>query len=134
MSYYKKLYRFAKPYKKEIYLNIFFNVLYALFSTLSLVAIIPVLKVIFEDTKPVHTKPVYKGITELNDYTGEYLNYYLTTKMAEYGQFKLLMFIIGFIIVVFLLKNLCNYFALYFITHMRNGVVKDLRTELYGKV
>jgi len=134
MSYYKKIYPFAKPYRKELSLNIFFNVLYALFSTLSLVAIIPVLKVIFQDTKPVLTKPVYKGISELNDYTGEYLNYFLTTNMNQYGQFKVLMFIIGFIIVIFLLKNLCNYFALYFITHLRNGVVRDLRTDLYSKI
>lgn len=134
MSYYKKIYRFAKPYKKQIYLNIFFNILYALFSTLSLVAIIPVLKVIFNDTQPVLKEPVYNGITDLKDYTEEFLNYYLVTRMNEHGQFKVLMFIIAFIIVVFLLKNLCNYFAMFFITHMRNGVIRDLRTELYTKI
>ncbi|RZJ67719.1 MAG: ABC transporter ATP-binding protein [Flavobacterium sp.] len=134
MSYYKKLLPFTKPYKKQIYLNIFFNVLYALFSTLSLVAVIPVLKVIFDDTKHVVKEPVYLGINHAKDYSGEYLNYLLTSKMEELGQFTVLMYIIGLIIVIFLLKNLCNYLALYFITHMRNGVIKDLRTELYGKV
>ena len=134
MSYYKKLYRFATPYKKEIYLNIFFNVLYALFSTLSLIAVIPVLKVIFNDTKAVQIKPVYTGWEDLKDFSQDYLNYFLTTNMQEHGQFAVLMYIIAFIITIFLLKNLCNYFALYFITHMRNGVIKDLRTELYGKL
>ena len=134
MSYYKKLYRFATPYKKEIYLNIFFNVLYALFSTLSLIAVIPVLKVIFNDTKAVQIKPVYTGWENLKDFSQDYLNYFLTTNMQEHGQFAVLMYIIAFIITIFLLKNLCNYFALYFITHMRNGVIKDLRTELYGKL
>ena len=135
MSYYKKLYRFATPYKKEIYLNIFFNVLYALFSTLSLIAVIPVLKVIFNDTKPVLAKPVYSDDLEtFKDFSQDYLNYFLTTNMQEHGQFAVLMYIIAFIITIFLLKNLCNYFALYFITHMRNGVIKDLRTELYGKL
>lgn len=134
MSYYKKLYRFATPYKKEIYLNIFFNVLYALFSTLSLIAVIPVLKVIFNDTKAVQIKPVYTGWENLKGFSQDYLNYFLTTNMQEHGQFAVLMYIIAFIITIFLLKNLCNYFALYFITHMRNGVIKDLRTELYGKL
>ncbi|RZM07076.1 MAG: ABC transporter ATP-binding protein, partial [Pedobacter sp.] len=104
------------------------------FSTLSLVAVIPVLKVIFDDTKHVVKEPVYLGIKHAKDYSGEYLNYLLTSKMDELGQFTVLMYIIGLIIVIFLLKNLCNYLALYFITHMRNGVIKDLRTELYGKV
>ncbi len=134
MSYYKKLYRFANPYKKQIYLNIFFNVLYALFSTLSLIAVIPVLKVIFNDTKPLLVKPVYTDLDGFKEFSQDYLNYLLTTKMNEHGQFAVLMYIIGFIIGIFLLKNLCNYFALYFITHMRNGFIKDLRTELYSKV
>ncbi|AWH85337.1 antibiotic ABC transporter ATP-binding protein [Flavobacterium album] len=135
MSYYKKIYRFAKPYKRQIWLNIFFNVLYALFSTLSLIAVIPVLKVIFNDTKPVFVKPVYNNdLQSFKDFSQDYLNYFLTTSMKEQGQFTVLMYIIGFIITIFMLKNLCNYLAMYFITHMRNGVIKDLRTELYGKV
>jgi len=134
MSYYKKLYRFAKPYKKEIYLNIFFNVLYALFSTLSLIAVIPVLKVIFNDTEPILKKPEYSDLEGFKDFSQDYLNYFLITNMQEHGQFVVLMYIIAFIIAIFLLKNLCNYFALYFITHMRNGVIKDLRTDLYGKL
>lgn len=134
MSYYKKIYRFAIPYKKQIYSNIFFNILYALFSTLSLIAVIPVLKVIFDDKKTIVTKPVYQGISELKEFSENYLNYVLTTEISEHGEFTVLMFIIGFIIAIFLLKNLCNYLALYFITHMRNGVIKDMRTELYGKI
>ena len=106
MSYYKKLYRFAYPYKKQIYLNIFFNVLYALFSTLSLIAVIPVLKVIFNDTKPLEVKPVYTNLDGFKDFSQDYLNYLLTTKMNEHGQFAVLMYIIGFIISIFLLKNL----------------------------
>lgn len=134
MSSYKKIYRFANPYRREIYLNVFFNVLYAIFSTMSLIAVIPVLKVIFDDKKEILVKPVYTDILKIGDYCENYLNYFLTTRINEYGEFRVLMFIIGFIIVIFLLKNLTNYLALYFITHLRNGMIKDLRTELYGKV
>lgn len=134
MSYYKKIYRFAIPYKKQIYLNIFFNILYAIFSTLSFVAVIPVLKVIFDDKKEIYEKPVYEGLSNFQDYSQNYLNYFLTTQIEEHGVFNVLMYIIIVIIIIFLLKNLSNYLALFFITHMRNGVIKDLRTELYGKV
>ncbi|WP_297333272.1 ABC transporter ATP-binding protein [Flavobacterium sp.] len=134
MSSYKKFFRFAKPYRKEMYLNIFFNVLYALFSTLSLVALIPVLKVIFNDTEPVFVKPAYQGLGELKPFIENYLNYILTKEIREHGVFNVLMFIIGIIIFIFLLKNFTNYLAMYFVTHLRNGVIKDLRTDLYKKV
>lgn len=133
MSYYKKIYPFAKPYKKQIYLNIFFNVLYALFSTLSLIAVIPVLKVIFDDKKEV-PKPVYEDFKHIKSYLEDSLNYQLVTQIEKHGEFTVLMFIIAFIIVIFLLKNICNYMALFYITHLRNGMVKDIRTSLYNKI
>ncbi|NDI98134.1 ABC transporter ATP-binding protein [Flavobacterium sp. LaA7.5] len=134
MSSYKKIYRFAKPYKKEVYLNIVCNILYAIFSTLSLVTLIPVLKVIFEDTEPVYKKPDYEGIGKIKTYIEDLLNYVLTKEIAEHGVFSVLMYIIGFIIIIFLLKNFTNYLGLYYVTRLRNGVIKDLRTELYRKV
>ncbi len=57
MDYFKKILRFAGPYEKYGYLNIFFNMLYALFSALSFAALIPMLRVLFEQSKPVTTPP-----------------------------------------------------------------------------
>lgn len=137
MSDYKKIARLATPYKKYIYLNVFFNVLSAFFSTISLVAMLPVLKVIFQNGEKVYTKPVYngfEGFDKLQDYCENYLNYTLTTQIQEHGVFTVLIFIIGFIISIFLLKNLTGYLALYFITYLRNGLIKDIREKMYDKV
>lgn len=135
MSYYKKIYRFAVPYKKYIALNIFFNILYALFSTLSFIALIPVLKVIFNDKQEIFKKPVFTGtLDSIKDYPQDYLNYLLSTEIQEHGKYNVLMYIIIVIIIMFMLKNLFNYLAMYFITHLRNGVIKDLRSVAYNKV
>ncbi len=134
MNNIKKIFRFAIPYKKYAYLNIFFNILYALFNTLSFVAVIPVLTVIFEKQQAIYREPVYTGIGDIQDFFNNYLNYFLTQQIAKHGQFKVLMFIIGIIIGLFLLKNLCNYLAMYFITYLKNGVLKDMRREMYSKV
>lgn len=134
MSHFKKIYRFALPYKKLAFLNIFFNILYALSSTLSFVALIPVLQVIFSKKREIYQKPVYMGITELKDYAENYLNYYLTVQIEQLGIFTVLLYMIGIIISIFLLKNLFNYLAMYFITHMKNAVIKDLRDSLYNKI
>lgn len=134
MSNFKKIIRFAKPYKRYAYLNIFFNVLYAIFNTLSFIAVIPVLKVIFDDKKTIYQKPVYTGLINIKSFLENYLNYFLTEQINAHGIFNVLMFIIGIIIGLFLLKNLFNYLALFFITHLKNGVLKDMRAELYAKV
>jgi subfamily B ATP-binding cassette protein MsbA len=134
MSDYRKIAEFAKPYKKYIFLNIFFNILGAFFSTISLIALIPVLKVIFEDNEQVYKEPVYEGLLHLKSYSQEYLNYILTTQIHLHGTFTVLMYIIGVIIAIFLLKNLTSYLALYFITYLRNGLIKDVREAMYAKL
>ena len=134
MSNFRKILPFALPYKKYAYLNIFFNILYAFFSTLSFVALIPVLKVIFNDKKEIYKQPVYEGIANIKSFLENYLNYYLTDSIDKYGNFTVLMYIIGFIIVIFLLKNLCNYWAMYFSTFIRNGILMDMRQEMYKKI
>jgi len=134
MSDYKKIARLAKPYNKYIYLNIFFNVLSAFFSTLSLIAVIPVLNVIFKATQRVTQEPVYKGIGELKSYLESSLNYVLTTQIEAHGVFIVLMYIIGLIVSIFLLKNLTTYLAVYFITYLRNGLIKDIREAMYAKI
>lgn len=116
-----------------MYLNIFFNILYALFSALSFVALIPMLTVMFGDEKKIYEKPVYQGVLQLKDYLMEYMNYYITTTSDAYGtQYTLNVMIVG-IISLFLLKNLFNYWAMYFITFLRNGILKDIRNTLYKK-
>jgi subfamily B ATP-binding cassette protein MsbA len=134
MSNFKKIYRFAIPYKKYAYLNIFFNVLYAVFSTLSFMALIPMISVIFDDTKKVYIEPVYTGIGHIREYLGEYLNYYVTTTNATKGVEFTLGTMVAIIISIFLLKNLFNYLALFFATYLRNGVLRDLRNAMYKKV
>ncbi len=133
MNYFKKIFRFAKPYYKYAYLNIFFNILYALFSAVSFVALIPMLTVLFNEDQPIFKKPVYHGITGIKDYLNDYMSYFITTTSASEGkQYVLAVMIVG-IISIFLLKNLFNYWAMYFITFLRNGVLKDIRNEMYKK-
>ncbi|KAF2518504.1 ABC transporter ATP-binding protein [Flavobacterium salilacus subsp. salilacus] len=135
MNYFKKIFRFAKPYRKYAALNIFFNIFYALFSALSFVSLIPMLDVLFgEDKDKVISKPVYTGILEIGEYGKTYMGYYIQNATIEHGQQYTLTIVIGLIISMFLLKNMCNYWAMYFITFLRNGVLKDIRNAMYKKI
>jgi subfamily B ATP-binding cassette protein MsbA len=133
MKYFKQIMMYAKPYKGYGTLNIISNIFYALFGTLAFVSLMPMLKVLFNSSEPINTAPTYNGIVELGDYVENYINYFITQKVNNEGELKALMFMIFIIIGTFLLKNIFGYLALFFITFLRNGVLKDLRNDLYEK-
>ncbi|MEM7186822.1 MAG: ABC transporter ATP-binding protein [Bacteroidota bacterium] len=134
MQYFRKIIRYALPYKKYGVLNIISNIFYALFSALSFVALIPMLDVLFEqeDEKVVHAKPVYTGLLDILEYGKDYMAWQVQEYAADDAS-KALIVVISLVIVLFLLKNLFRYLAMYFITFLRNGVLKDLRIALYEK-
>lgn len=132
MNYFKKILRFAKPYKIYAILNIIANIFYALFATLAMVSLFPMLAVLFNQTERVETAPSWRGISGAKDYISEYLNFFVTQKAGE-GEGEALVFMVVLVIAMFFLKNLFGYLAMYFITFLRNGVLKDLRNELYDK-
>ncbi|MGQ7944970.1 ABC transporter ATP-binding protein [Flavobacterium sp. WC2509] len=133
MSNFKKIVPFIYPYKKYAFLNIFFNVLYAIFSTLSFIALIPMLQVLFDKTKENKVKPVYEGILKIKEYGNDYLSYYVTSTKDTHESGYILFIMVAIIISIFLLKNLADYFAMFFITFLRNGVLRDMRNALYKK-
>jgi len=135
MNYFTKIIKYAKLYKKYGFLNIFFNILYALFSTLSFLVLMPLLQVIFNPEKAVKItqKPVYKGIAKAMDFFKEYLGY-MIHQVAGEDKSKALMIVIALVVFTFFFKNIFNYLAMYFITFLRNGVLKDIRNDLYKKI
>ena len=125
--------RYALPYKGYIGLNIVFNLLYALFNAISFIALMPMLEVLFGEQKIVVEKPVWGEEVSLKDFAFDSFQY----KVYQFSggeELNALMVVIGAILISFFLKNLFNYAALFFITFMRNGVVKDLQNALYTKL
>ncbi len=147
MNNFKKIFPFLIPYKKYAYLNIFFNVLYALFGTLSFMALIPMMQVVFDQAKKNFVKPAYVGwvtkgdffenissyFSSLKLYVENSMSYFLTTSTANFGAGYTLSIMVAVIISIFLLKNLFGYLALYFITFLRNGILRDMRNAMYKK-
>ncbi len=133
MSSFKKILHFGLPYKRYAFLNIFFNILYAFFSAMAFVSLMPMLNVLFKTTETQFEKPIFKGTFYLDNYIKDYLNFYVT-KQLEINIETTLIFVISIVLLLFFLKNLSNYLALYFITYLRNGILRDLRNNLYNKI
>ena len=132
MDYLKKIFKYITPYKNFAFLNIIFNTLYALFGTLGMLALLPMLEVLFKQSAPIHVKPTWTSIGNIKNYVLDLFNYFLTKQSAE-SEINALLIMVAVIIGLFLLKNLFRYLALYAVTFLRNGVLKDMRNDLYKK-
>ncbi|MGC6489963.1 MAG: ABC transporter ATP-binding protein [Flavobacteriales bacterium] len=131
MKDFYKVLRFAKPYWGFAVLNIIFNVLTVLFSLVSITMIIPFLGLLFGTQEKVYEAPVLglsPGSIKDNFY------YHITQIIDTKGEVEALFFICSLVLITFLFRNLFRYLALYFLTPIRNGVVKDLRNALHKKV
>ena len=133
MSPFRKIIQFGIPFKGYALLNILFNAFYALFSALSFVSLIPMLNVLFKTTEKQSTPVTYSGILSLQKYLKDSLNYYVSSKLEQDIEGTLI-FVISLVLGLFLLKNISNYLALFFIAYLRNGILKNLRNALYIKI
>ena len=123
--------RFLPPYKKQVSLNIVFNILGAVFGAFSFAALSPALGILFGTQELVDTqKPLSLSFEALKNN----FFYYISTIIKNYGQERALM-VIGIIIIVsVILKVGFTYLASFSMVQIRNGTVRDIRNRIYDKV
>lgn len=122
---------YVKKYWNYLILNIGFNILAVLFSVVSLTMVIPFLGLLFGTQPLVHEKPEVSFNAES---AVDYFYYLLSKVITGYGPVEALMLICILVVILFLFKNLFLYLAMYFVAPIRNGVVRDLRNEIYNKI
>jgi len=100
------------------------------FSLFSLTMIIPFLNVLFSQNRNYTLMPwSVSAKSLLNNF-----NYYLGNYIIEHGQLNALMLISMLVVIMFFLKNLTRYLAMYFLVPIRNGIVRDIRRDVYHKI
>ncbi len=139
MHHYRKILRFLLPYRRQIGLSIFFNVLNVLFSLASITMLIPVLRIIFNSATIVVSNvaaplPHYNSIFELGTYASAWLNYTITTQAQSIGQQAVLAKVLIFAALMFVFKNAVRYGAELCMTYIKNGLERDLRAALHLKI
>ena len=131
MKSFLRILRFIAPYKGYAWLNVLCNVLAVLFSLVSITMIIPFLGILIGTTDPVYEIPEFRLSAS---YFKEFLYYKITSIVQEKGNMEALGFVCVLVAVSFFFRNLFRYLALYFLTPLRNGVVRDIRAQLHTKV
>lgn len=135
MKNFKRFLKYLIPYKKYQILSIIFNILYALFSSISMLSLLPMVKVLFDEGEKIRIKPAFNGMKDFDlHYIENYLNYYTTTLNESKGPLITLITIVGFVLSTFFFKNLFSYLSILYMTYLNNGILKDLRQDVYRKV
>ncbi|HOZ83221.1 MAG TPA: ABC transporter ATP-binding protein [Bacteroidia bacterium] len=139
MKNYFKILRYVKPYWGYALLNASCNILSVLFSFFSLTLIAPFLDLLFLKDDNFYLEKMAAGKPEFHLSTKAIVDsfyYYLTEMITDPNRGKqyALMFICIAVAVMFFLKNLFRYLGQFFISPIRNGVVKDLRADVHKKM
>lgn len=130
MKNFIKIIQYILPYKGKVALNVAFNLLSVIFSLFSITMAIPFLGILFQ-IQPMVSERVPFSLS-LNSLMHNF-NYYISRLIENFGPFYALMLIAVVVVITSLLKNGFKYFALYFLTPIRNGVVRDIRNAMYRK-
>ena len=126
-----KVLRYIKPYKLFAFLSVLSNIFSVIFHLLSLLILIPFLQLLFGKTEPVTEVPEFSWTA---DFVSDYISFQLTPHIEANGLMGALYYLCIAVAVLFFAKNLFRYLAKFFLAYIRSGVVRDIRSDIYGKI
>ena len=125
--------RFVPPYKKYLFLNIFFNILAAFLTLFSFAVIIPILEILFK-IKDASYEFMPWGSASFKDVLINNFYYYTQQCIYDWGPIGTLAALAGLLVVMTMLKTGATYLSSYFVIPMRAGIVRDIRNYVYDKI
>lgn len=118
-----------KAYRKNFVLSILSNIMLSVFTVISIPLLIPFFQILFDRVDTVAPRPDSWSLKYLN----EWIRYVMTDVITTHGKDYALVYICILMIVIFFLKNLFRYLALYFMAPLRYGIIYDIRKQLFEK-
>lgn len=126
-----RILKYVLNYKRYVILNVFCNSLYVFFSLFSFILIIPFISVLFGI---VQAPPVCPEPAMDKDVLIDYFSWQLNDYKESHGIYSCLLYIGGIYMVFVFFSSLFRYLGTFFLTPIRNGVVQDIRDDLYRKI
>lgn len=128
--------KYINGYWRYAGLNIIFNILFVVFSAISIAPIMPFLDLLFKNGSEDFNIILAKGKPHFEfsiDYVKDWFYYIMSEQITLLGKSQVLVMICITVLVFSVLKNISRYLAMYFLAPIRNGVVRDLRNKMYEK-
>ena len=134
-EFFRILTRFIPPYKKFLFLTVFFNLLSAVLNIFSFMFIVPILQILFEmDNNLYEFIPWDCADMGMKDIALNNFYYYVTEMIQSQGASTTLLILGLFLAFMTMLKTGAYFLSSATIIPIRTGVVRDIRVQLYKKI
>ncbi|MCG3120819.1 MAG: Lipid A export ATP-binding/permease protein MsbA [bacterium] len=135
MKTYRRILRYVKPYWTSLTGSLLCIFAFTLLSSASLISVVPLLNTLFNVTQHSPAPPNAQPETgQLPETLGQKLNALkaeLTARLFGGDPRQALLRLCGVILVLIFLKSVFEYLQAYAMAHVEQGVIKDLRYDLY---
>ncbi|MEO8168863.1 MAG: ABC transporter ATP-binding protein, partial [bacterium] len=138
MTVYRRVLGYVRPYKKRLALSILCSIAFSIFSGISIYLTIPLLETLFNKT-PAITPPASPSpasalipvwIIDLRDAVSQWFQQLVFSERVEDSLLNICIAIV----VAFFLKNVFGYLQSNLMTHVEQGLIRDLRNRLYRHI
>ncbi|MBM4166421.1 MAG: ABC transporter ATP-binding protein [Ignavibacteria bacterium] len=127
MNTYFRILRYIKPYRKHLFLSFLFLFFYSLFSGFSIYLVVPLLEALFQQTQIAHQIPSLSSNPKVIDNLENLFYQFILSG----DKLESLFHICIVVFVAFFLKAIFGYAQAFLIAHIEQGVIRDIRNELY---
>jgi len=124
---YFRILRYIKPYRKHLFLSFLFLFFYSLFSGFSIYLVVPLLEALFQQTQIAHQIPSLSSNPKVIDNLENLFYQFILSG----DKLESLFHICIVVFVAFFLKAIFGYAQAFLIAHIEQGVIRDIRNELY---
>ena len=125
--------RFAWPYRWNVVLGLVFNLLTAFLTVFSFAFIMPILKMLFGIDNTVYSL-MHIGQADFKEVIFNNFYYYVQLIIESHGASVALAILAAMLVVMTMFKTGVTYLSSFFMIPLRNGVVRDIRNQMYAKI
>ena len=111
-----------------------YSILGIIFGAFNIVLVMPMLNVLFKQTKNIPTIPPMPEFTVSTDYVTGLFNHYFLQIVVNQGALNSLLFVCALIVSCVILANLFRYLERVMATKIRVDLVKNIRMDIFKKV
>ena len=127
MTLFKRILAYSRPYLKQLIAANTFTLLVVVFSLLSVMMLFPFIDLLFSEAPKVAASKEITSIFDIKDI----ITVYFARLVADYDKIDVLKYLCLAILVTFFLKNLFTYLQTFYMATVEQGILKDLRFDLY---
>ena len=129
--------RFIRPYRRNLAGSVTYNLLSAVLNVFSFALLIPILRILFKISTETYEYVPFsqaEGLRGFFSLVKDNFFYKVTDFINQYGEAKTLLILGLVLIVMTFFKTACYFGASAVMVPLRNGVVRDIRIQIYDKI